>query len=135
MISILIFYTFCYNMLSILYNLLSHIYHSFWLLITSEYLLYFNILVFLFQIYDSISSIHSQLKIILRKIIPCELNLSCFGNVLAFLLPSPWRSTHHKPLYLLLSVVCFFIHPLWWIRQWNNHLFTYGFQHIVQEHM
>ena len=46
-------------MLSILYNLLSHIYDPVWLVIIFEYLFYFILLVFLFQVLiQSLKFIH-----------------------------------------------------------------------------
>ena len=121
MISIWLFYTFCYNVLSILYNLLSHIHHAVWLDIFFEYLLYFISLVFWFQNSDLISEIHSYQKIILWK----------NSHVHRFFVTVNIDNKSQKPtLSLGFFVMCLFSPPLWFHR-WQLSFISKHSNHVL----
>ena len=111
LILMLRFYRFCNIIFLVFYHILSHIYHIVWIFIIFECLLYFNLIVFLLQISDSISIVDLCFKFVLRKIIPFALTLIYFGNVSSFSSPSPWWSTHHTPPHIFLSCHVFVTPP------------------------
>ena len=104
-------------MVSIFNHLFLHIYHAVWLVIISKYLSYFILLLFWFQDSDLIYEIISYFKIILQQRTPCALTLSYIDNTVIFC------NRHHEVQLtknhsiLCYFVVCFFLHPLWWIYQ------------------
>ena len=111
LISILRFYTFRYNMLSIFYNLLSYIYHLIWLVIIIEYLSYFILSVFWFQISDLISSIHSYFKIIYEKN-PLWTDSPLFWKCKWFVVTVTMAVNSPQPTlsFVILSCVFFYTH-------------------------
>ena len=82
---------------------LVYIYWFDWLL-SFKYLLSFPLLVFWFWSSGSISAIHFHFKFILRKIIPCVMTPSYFGNVSSFCNchHSGWLTRTH-------SIFCYFV--------------------------
>ena len=122
-------------MLLILYNLLSHIYHAFWLVILFEYLIYFILLVFWFQNNDLISAIHSYLKYFYENEFLVHQPLFILEMKVIFCNPhhgSQLITTHSILCYFFM---CLFFHPFQWKYQWNNHLFTSGFQSLSREYI